>query len=125
MSDAFTRPTPGPAARPSVTDQVFDPLHDRIIELDLPPGTRLSEIEVAKQFGVSRQPVRDAFHRLSKLGFLSIRPQRATSVSQISGRGDAGPLHPIRHRIVAMGECMIEMAPPPRAPLPWALPAIR
>jgi DNA-binding GntR family transcriptional regulator len=44
----------------------------------------MSEVEVAKALGVSRQPVRDAFYRLSKLGFLSIRPQRATLVSQIS-----------------------------------------
>jgi DNA-binding GntR family transcriptional regulator len=29
--------------------------------------------------GVSRQPVRDAFWRLSQLGFLTIRPQRATT----------------------------------------------
>ena len=34
---------------------------------------------VAKAFGVSRQPVRDAFYRLSQLGFLLIRPQRATT----------------------------------------------
>ncbi len=86
MTDAITLPALEAPLRPSVTDQVFDQLHDRIIELDLPPGTKLSEIEVARQFGVSRQPVRDAFYRLSKLGFLSIRPQRATTVSQISTR---------------------------------------
>ncbi|MGP3697578.1 GntR family transcriptional regulator [Rhodobacter sp. NSM] len=86
MTDAITLPTLEAPARPSVTDQVFDQLYDRIIELDLPPGTKLSEVEVARQFGVSRQPVRDAFYRLSKLGFLAIRPQRATTVSQISTR---------------------------------------
>jgi DNA-binding GntR family transcriptional regulator len=59
-------------------------LHSQILLLELPPGTKMSEVEVAKALGVSRQPVRDAFYRLSKLGFLSIRPQRATLVSQIS-----------------------------------------
>jgi DNA-binding GntR family transcriptional regulator len=44
----------------------------------------MSEIEVAKAFGVSRQPVRDAFYRLSQLGFLLIRPQRATVITKIS-----------------------------------------
>ena len=63
---------------------MFDELHSQILLLELPPGTKMSEVEVAKAFGVSRQPVRDAFYRLSKLGFLSIRPQRATLVSQIS-----------------------------------------
>jgi DNA-binding GntR family transcriptional regulator len=73
-----------PVNRPSVADTVFDTLHNQILLLELPPGTKMSEVEVAKAFGVSRQPVRDAFYRLSKLGFLSIRPQRATLVSQIS-----------------------------------------
>ncbi|WP_394688126.1 GntR family transcriptional regulator [Hoeflea sp.] len=73
-----------PLNRPSVADTVFDELHSQIIRLELPPGTKMSEVEVAKALGVSRQPVRDAFYRLSKLGFLSIRPQRATLVSHIS-----------------------------------------
>lgn len=76
-----------PLSRPSVADTVFDELHSQILLLDLPPGTKMSEVEVAKALGVSRQPVRDAFYRLSKLGFLSIRPQRSTLVSQISSTG--------------------------------------
>lgn len=75
-----------PIPRPSVADQVFETLYDQIVWLELPPETRLSEIEVARALDVSRQPVRDAFFRLSKLGFLVIRPQRATTVSQISIR---------------------------------------
>jgi GntR family transcriptional regulator, rspAB operon transcriptional repressor len=70
--------------KPSVADEVFDVLHRQVLSLALPPGSRLSEAEVAKALGVSRQPVRDAFYRLSKLGFLVIRPQRATLVSHIS-----------------------------------------
>jgi GntR family transcriptional regulator, rspAB operon transcriptional repressor len=70
----------------SVTDLVFAGLYSRVVTLDLPPGTRLSETEVARQVGVSRQPVRDAFYRLSQLGFLEIRPQRATLVTRISTR---------------------------------------
>ncbi len=73
-----------PLNRPSVADTVFDELHRQILSLELPPGTKMSEAEVAKALGVSRQPVRDAFYRLSKLGFLLIRPQRATTVSRIS-----------------------------------------
>lgn len=68
----------------SIADSVFDELHQQILSLELPPGTKVSEIEVAKPLGVSRQPVRDAFFRLSQLGFLLIRPQRATVISKIS-----------------------------------------
>ncbi|MEM5494894.1 GntR family transcriptional regulator [Hoeflea sp. AS16] len=87
MSVSSTLRNLEPLNRPSVADTVFDELHSQILLLELPPGTKMSEVEVAKALGVSRQPVRDAFYRLSKLGFLSIRPQRATLVSQISSAG--------------------------------------
>ena len=67
--------------RPTVADQVYAELHRQILSLDLAPGAKISEIDVARAMGVSRQPVRDAFFRLSQLGFLVIRPQRATTVS--------------------------------------------
>lgn len=76
----------GEARTRTITDQVFDALYHRVIDLTLPPGTRLSEAEVAGRMGVSRQPVRDAFYRLSQLGFILIRPQRATTVTPISER---------------------------------------
>lgn len=68
----------------TTTDLVYRNLHDAIVSLELPPGTKMSEADVARQLDVSRQPVRDAFFRLSERGFLLIRPQRATLVSKIS-----------------------------------------
>lgn len=73
-----------PTRSPSVTDLVYEHLYKQVVETDLPPGAKLSEVEVARQLGVSRQPVRDAFYRLSQQGFLLIRPQRATLVTPIS-----------------------------------------
>lgn len=71
-------------AQPTVSDQVFSILKQRIITLDFPPTTKISESEVADMMGVSRQPVREAFQRLAKLGFLKIKPQSGTTVSLIS-----------------------------------------
>lgn len=68
----------------SATEQVFQSLYAAVVTLKLLPGTKVSEAEVARQMDVSRQPVRDAFFRLSELGFLTIRPQRATLISRIS-----------------------------------------
>lgn len=73
-----------PSAAATATDMVFEALYQAVIQLALPPGTKVSEAEIARQLDVSRQPVRDAFFRLSKLGFLSIRPQRATLITRIS-----------------------------------------
>lgn len=68
----------------TTTDMVFDHLHAKIQSLELLPGTRISEAEVASLLGVSRQPVRDAFNRLGNLKLLKVRPQRATQVSGFS-----------------------------------------
>jgi len=70
--------------RRTTTDDVFDQLYDELVSLQLLPGTKLSEAEVAKRFGVSRQPVREAFSRLEGLDLLLIRPQRATEVRGFS-----------------------------------------
>lgn len=72
--------------RRTTVDDIFDHLHEMIMSLKLRPGDRLSEADVAAQFGVSRQPVRDAFSRLANHDLLLIRPQRATEVRRFSMR---------------------------------------
>lgn len=71
-------------ARRTTSDDIFDEIHSAINTLQIIPGTKLSEVEIARQFDVSRQPVREAFIRLSNIGLLMIRPQRATIVRKIS-----------------------------------------
>ncbi|XWN30522.1 MAG: GntR family transcriptional regulator [Devosia sp.] len=75
--------------RRTTTDAVFESLHEDIVSLNLLPGAKLSEAEVARQFGVSRQPVRDAFNRLAHLDLVLVRPQRATVVRGFSEEGIA------------------------------------
>lgn len=75
--------------RRTSADDVFDRLRTDIVSLKLEPGTKLSEVVVAKQSDVSRQPVREAFIRLSNMNLLQIRPQKATVVSKISVSGIA------------------------------------
>ncbi len=70
--------------RRTTTDVVFDALHEEIVSLKLLPGSKLSEAEVSKRFGVSRQPVRDAFNRLANLDLMLIRPQKASEVRGFS-----------------------------------------
>lgn len=72
--------------RRTSVDDIFDHLFDEISALRLRPGDKISEADIAAQFGVSRQPVRDAFSRLANLDLLQIRPQRATEVKRFSAR---------------------------------------
>lgn len=61
-------------------------LREQIIRLDLQPGARLSEQEIATRLGVSRQPVREALIALAKSKLVGIRPNRGTVVVKISAR---------------------------------------
>lgn len=70
--------------RRTTTDAVYETLHEEIISLEILPGTKLSETEVARRFGVSRQPVRNAFTKLGNEDLLVIRPQKATEVRGFS-----------------------------------------
>ncbi|MEL6104073.1 MAG: GntR family transcriptional regulator [Pseudomonadota bacterium] len=73
-------------ARRTSVDDIYDYLYEEISALRLRPGDKISEADIATQFGVSRQPVRDAFNRLATLDLLLIRPQRATEVKRFSMR---------------------------------------
>jgi GntR family transcriptional regulator, rspAB operon transcriptional repressor len=70
----------------AITPQLFRALRAAIVTLRLPPGQALSETEIARQFGVSRQPVREAFIKLAEAGLVEIRPQRGTFVVPITRR---------------------------------------
>ncbi|MGR2740499.1 GntR family transcriptional regulator [Billgrantia sp. Q4P2] len=68
----------------SVRERLYRVLRQSIIRMVLAPGQALSEKELADAFSVSRQPVREAFIRLSEAGLVEVRPQRGTYVVRIS-----------------------------------------
>jgi DNA-binding GntR family transcriptional regulator len=67
--------------------RVVAALRDDIVTMALRPGDIISESDIAGRYGVSRQPVREAFIRLAQQGLLLIRPKRATVVKKISPDG--------------------------------------
>ncbi|GAB2780900.1 GntR family transcriptional regulator [Halomonas shantousis] len=68
----------------NVRQRLYQTLRQAIIRMVLAPGKALSEKEIADTFDVSRQPVREAFIRLSESGLLEVKPQRGTYVVRIS-----------------------------------------
>jgi DNA-binding GntR family transcriptional regulator len=67
-------------------DKVVDELRRRIIECDYAPGHRLTEGRLADDFGVSRNPVREAIRVLEREGFLIALPRRGAVVASISAQ---------------------------------------
>ncbi|MHB1110957.1 MAG: GntR family transcriptional regulator [Devosia sp.] len=80
-----TEPRP-PPRQATMGNRVFDALRQAVVQLQLRPGNLLSEADVARQFGVSRQPVREAFIKLAEVGLVEVQPQRGTFVKLISIR---------------------------------------
>lgn len=63
--------------------ELHERIRERIVRHKLAPGQRVSEAEIAAEYGVSRQPVREAFIRLSIEGLVVVRPQRGTVIRPI------------------------------------------
>ena len=70
--------------RTTVSRELHEKIRERIVRHELVPGQRVSEAEIAAEYGVSRQPVREAFIRLSIEGLVVVRPQRGTVVRPIA-----------------------------------------
>ena len=58
-------------------------LREAIVEARLAPGERLKEDAVAAMFGVSRSPVREAFHELASEGFVVLERAVGARVAHV------------------------------------------
>ncbi|HEY6089782.1 MAG TPA: GntR family transcriptional regulator [Gemmatimonadaceae bacterium] len=73
-----SRPAPASKRRSSGASEranrLYDSLRNMIVRGQLAPGARIVETEVAERFGVSRTPVRAAFQRLEREGYVIASP---------------------------------------------------
>ncbi len=63
---------------------VYEQLKMQILRGKIVPGTRMMEVELAEEMGVSRTPVREAIRKLEKEGLVTIEPRRGAYASDIS-----------------------------------------
>lgn len=69
--------------RQSNTQRLRDALEDDIINGRLSPGERLDSEALARRFGVSRTPIREAIQRLVASGLVRVVPKRGTFVAEV------------------------------------------
>ena len=65
----------------SVADQVYEVLRARIAGGEIERGSRLHQEDLAKEFGVSRTPVREALRRLAAEGLVDLFANRGARVA--------------------------------------------
>ncbi len=71
-------------ARRLLREQVRDEILDRLLRGKYPVGTRINEVHLAAEIGVSRTPLREALASLAQEGILDARPNRGYWVSTLS-----------------------------------------
>lgn len=80
---------------------IFHTLRKSICTLEKPFGTILHEIELSKEFGVSRTPIRQALHQLAAMGLVETR----NGVGTIVTAGDpetVGDIYRLRIQLTAL-----------------------
>jgi DNA-binding GntR family transcriptional regulator len=80
------------------SEQLRETIEERIATGVYPPGMRLDETDLGKEFGVSRTPIREALIQLASGGLIDMRPRRGAIVTEI------GP-----QRLLEMFEVMAEL----------------
>ncbi len=67
-----------------VAEQIKQELVRRISDGQLPPGSRLTELSIAKEFRTSQGPVREAFRQLEVMDIVETQPYKGTYVRAVS-----------------------------------------
>ena len=63
-----------------IQESIYHTIRERILSGEYPPGNKIGEISLAKEFGCSRTPIRESFKRLEHDRLLEIRPKSGTYV---------------------------------------------
>jgi len=67
-------------------EAAVEALREAIVDGVYAPGQRLRQQELAKQYGCSVIPIREALHQLAAEGFVVLDPQRGARVATFNGR---------------------------------------
>ncbi len=85
----------------TLNDQATTILRERIISGQLPPGSRVLEIELADELGISRGTLRAALQQLSFEGLVVQKRFRSTFVASLTAN-DAYEVYTMRNTLEAM-----------------------
>jgi len=69
-----------------LSEVALEAVREAIVEGRLAPGRPINEVEVARQLGISRAPLREALRQLGKEGLVSHVPYRGTIVAPLTAR---------------------------------------
>ncbi|MEO3427452.1 GntR family transcriptional regulator [Pelagibius sp. CAU 1746] len=96
--------------RPSLHDELVATVRDMILEGELAPGTRIPEVAICEQLGVSRTPLREALKVLASEGLVVLLPRRGSMVSEVSVEEISAVFEVMASLEALIGELIVERA---------------
>ncbi len=90
-----------PALNQTLPEKIAAALAERVVDGRYPPGSRLVEAVLSKEFGSSHGPVRDALRLLQSAGLVTILPWRGAVVTDVSVR-EIRELYQVRAALVGL-----------------------
>lgn len=79
----------------SVNEQVVSVLRERILTGQLPPGAPLPEVGLSRQFGVSRNTIREAVRAVAREGLVNVDRNKTATVAELTD-ADVADLYKVR-----------------------------
>lgn len=67
--------------------RIYGAIYDAIVEQRLPPGTRLTELNLVEVFGANRNHIRSALRELAHLKLVRLEMNRGAFVEEPAGTG--------------------------------------
>jgi DNA-binding GntR family transcriptional regulator len=74
-------------------EEVAELLRQRIFNRELEPGSWIDELKIAKDYGISRTPMREALKVLATEGLVTMKVRRGAYVTEVSERDLADVYH--------------------------------
>lgn len=96
--DDRTVPVKTPSSRATAVDRVVDHVREGVRLSRYVPGQRLPEVDMTRELGVSRGPLREAMARLAAEGVVEIEPYRGATVRRLT-EDDLHDLYQVREAL--------------------------
>lgn len=111
-------PASQPSSTPSLADQAYAILRDRLVMLEIAPGEPMNEQLLAAELGMGRTPIRESLKKLETEHLVDSYPRQGTFASRID-IGDLAAISEIRVILEpqAAYKAALEASPEQRASL--------
>src|SRR5262249_58695684 len=69
---------------PSFAEQAYEIIRDRLVMLEIRPGSPINDDQLGRELGLGRTPVREALKHLERERLVVVYPRRGTFATEIN-----------------------------------------